>query len=235
MTDLPEISIIIPYGYFSDDLEQTLLSTRTVHCHIEIILITTRELRKGLGRILPDCTLIAESEERGRGYFCATGAAKARGPILLFLHADTWLPEQWCEKVLVALKDPAIGGGGFSTNFRSNHWFVKRLPKMYNRFSQMMGEYWGDRAIFMRRKDLLASLDRIEVPLMEDVEMSKIIRRNGQLILLPACVSTSAHHFIVKGPIRHVMQVLLFRILYALGVSAERIYKWYYRPMTRKQ
>lgn len=231
MTDHPEISIIIPYGYFSEALEKTLLSTRTVHCRIEIILVTNHELRKSLSGILPGSVLIAESNQRGRGYFCATGAAKARGSILLFLHADTWLPEQWCQKVLDALTDPAIAGGGFSTHFRSNHWFVKRLPKMYNLFAQMIGEYWGDRAIFMRRKDLLVNLDRIKVPIMEDVEMSKIIHRYGKMILLPASVSTSANHFALKGPIRHVMQVILFRILYALGVSAERIYRWYYRSI----
>ena len=234
MADDPEISIIIPYGYFSDELEKTILSTRTTHCRIEVILVTNDELRKGLSGILPDSIFIAESNQRGRGYFCATGAANARGTILLFLHADTWLPEQWCQEVLDALTDPAIAGGGFSTHFRSNHWFVKRLPKMYNLFSQVIGEYWGDRAIFMRRKDLLANLDRIKLPIMEDVEMSKIIRRNGKMILLPASVSTSATHFAIKGPLRHVMQVILFRILYALGVSTERIYKWYYRPITGK-
>lgn len=103
---------------------------------------------------------------------------------------------------------------------------------MYDLFSKVMGEFWGDRAIFMRRKDLVADLDRIKLPIMEDVEMSKIIRRKGKLKLLPDKVSTSAAHFVVKGPFRHVMHVMLFRILYALGVSAERIYRWYYRPMT---
>ena len=172
---------------------------------------------------------IVESNEEGRGYFCSEGAIEAKGSILLFLHADTTLPKKWCQKVLHTMSDLRIGGGGFSTTFRSNHWFVKRMSKLYNMLSLLLRELWGDRALFMRKNDLLSNLDSIKIPIMEDVEMSKIIRQNGKMVLLPDRVSTSASHFTVKGHFRHIAEVLFFRTSYALGVSAERIYKWYYR------
>jgi len=229
MTDNPEISIIIPYGYFTSELKITMQSTISKNCQIEIILVTNNDLRNGLDEMLSERHKIVESNEVGRGYFCSAGAMEAKGSVLLFLHADTTLPNQWCQKILDTMANPKIAGGGFSTSFRSNHWFVKRLPKLYNLFSRVIGELWGDRAIFMRKKDLLLNLDHINVPIMEDVEMSKIIRRNGKMVLLPDYVSTSALHFTVKGHFRHIVEVIFFRILYALGVSAERIYKWYYR------
>lgn len=229
MTDNPEISIIIPYGYYTADLETTLRSTISQNCQFEIILVTNRELRRSLDGMVSGRYRIVESNEVGRGYFCSAGVLEAKGSVLLFLHADTILPNQWCQRILETMANPSVAGGGFSTYFRTNHWFVKRISKLYNLFSQVIHEFWGDRAIFMRKKDLLSNLDRIKVPLMEDVEMSKIIRRNGKMILLPDAVSTSALHFHVKGHFRHIIEVIFFRILYALGVSADRIFKWYYR------
>lgn len=225
----PKISIIIPYGYFSADLESTLESTTSSKCSFEIIIITNSELRQGLNEAIFKQCRIVESNELGRGYFCSAGVEEAKGSILLFLHADTILPKQWCQKVLQTMADSQTGGGGFSTSFRSDHWFVKRMSKIYNLFSKLLGELWGDRAIFLRKKDLLPHLDRIKIPIMEDVEMSKIIRQSGKMVLLPERVSTSASHFSVKGHFRHIAEVLFFRTAYAWGVSADRIYKWYYR------
>ena len=231
MTDNPEISIIIPYGYYTADLATTLRSTISQNCRFEIILVTNCDLRRSLDLegMLSDQYRIVESNEVGRGYFCSAGVLEAKGSILLFLHADTILPDQWCQRILDKMANPEIAGGGFSVYFRTSHWFVKRISKLYNLFSQLIRELWGDRAIFMRKRDLLSKLDQIKVPLMEDVEMSKIIRKNGKMILLPDAVSTSALHFTVKGHFRHIIEVIFFRILYALGVSADRIYKWYYR------
>jgi len=229
MKDNPAISIIIPYGYFTPDLDTTLASTTSKNESVEIIIVTNSELKKDLDKKYAEQIRIIESDEKGRGYFCRAGALSANGSILLFLHADTTLPAQWCRKIFDTMSDSRVAGGGFTTSFRTNQWFIKKVPKLYNMFSILIGEYWGDRALFIRRKHLVANLDKINIPIMEDVEMSKIIRNNGKFILLSENVSTSALHFTVKGYFRHIVSAVYYRILYAFGISPDRIFKWYYR------
>lgn len=224
-----EISVIVPYGYFSPDLSAALQSAASAYGSIEMILVTNRALKKGLDGMLPRNCRVIESEEQGRGYFCSAGAKVAKGSIVLFLHADTTLPSHWDRKVVNIMSDPSVAGGGFSTLFRSDHWFLRRIPALYNAFSKVIREFWGDRALFMRKKDLIAQLDNIDIPIMEDVEMSKIMRRNGKMVLLSDVVTTSDFHFSAKGYFQQILEVILFRSLYALGVQADRIYKWYYR------
>lgn len=225
----PFISIIIPYGYPSTDFEDAVFSTSHPNCSIEIIVVTTPGIKQSLrGWNFPDLRIIA-SDKTGRGYFCAIGAQEARGEVLLFLHADTILPEHWCQCIKQVMKQPHIAGGGFSIQFRSANRIIELLPLAYDLFARIFREFWGDRAMFMRRLDLISEIDRVRIPIMEDVEMSRIIRKKGKLVLLSQRVSTSAHHFNLKGNIRHIIEVLIYRSLYEMGVSAERIFGWYYR------
>ena len=223
------ISVIIPYGYFSPDLPLAIESASASFWRSEVILVTNRALRKGLDQTLLSKCRIVESEESGRGYFCSAGVKEASGAIVLFLHADTFLPNYWDQQVLNIMSDVSVAGGGFSTRFRTQHWFLRGIPIMYNIFSMMTSEFWGDRALFMRKKDFLPHLEKLSIPMMEDVEMSKIIRKNGKIILLAEEVSTSDNHFHDKGYFQHILEVMIFRLLYALGVSAHQIHSWYYR------
>ena len=224
----PEISIIIPYGYYTPDIESTLNSTGINNDLIEIIIVTNGALKKELAKKYNEQYRIIESEEVGRGYFCRRGAQNANGLILLFLHADTTLPKYWFHKVSDAMSDSKVSGGGFTTSFRTDQWFIRKVPKLYNMFSILIGEYWGDRALFMRKENLISNLDQINIPIMEDVEMSKIIRKNGKFVLLSDVVSTSALHFTIKGYFVHIVGAVYYRILYAFGISPNRIFKWYY-------
>ena len=229
MAECPEISVIIPYGYSIPEMMSSLQSADSEDGRIEIIIVTNRKLRKELEGQLSHRSQVVESDVNGRGYFCSIGAKIAKGAILLFLHADTTLPDNWYRKLLNVMTDPEVAGGGFSVDFRSDHWYLRNMSKLYNWFSCLIKELWGDRALFIRKKILLENLERIEVPIMEDVEMSKIIRSKGKMVLLPEKVSTSILHFSVKGHLRHTVEVIIFRTLYSLGVQAKDIYKWYYK------
>ena len=89
-------------------------------------------------------------------------------------------------------------------------------------------EIWGDRAMFIRSELLRNQEQLIDLPIMEDVELSRIIRKHGKAILLEDKVQTAASTFERNGPIRNTLRIIWCRLWYALGGNANRIYQYYY-------
>jgi hypothetical protein len=224
------ISVVIPFGYFCPEFEDSVNSAAQ-ECtdRDEIIIVTNGELAGKINASVSSKTTVLISETPGRGHYCFRGARVAKGDIILFLHADTILPAGWRRSVTGALKDPGITGGGFTTRFYPQNLYLKLVPKGYNVFSRVIGEIWGDRAIFIRRDVLDRSLYKIDVPIMEDVHLSRMIRTQGRMIILKESVTTSSLHFQKKGHLIHTLQALYLRILYSLGVSEQTIFEKYYR------
>jgi hypothetical protein len=87
---------------------------------------------------------------------------------------------------------------------------------------------WGDRALFARTADLRECLPALDVPLFEDVRLSKALRKRGKLVLLDETVVTSAEHFRRNGPLTQSLRIFKARLWYALGGDTQRIYDYYY-------
>ena len=223
-----ELSVVMPYGYESPDFSQAVDLVLDTPGSIELIVVTTKELCDGMELTHHPNVRIFRSNEVGRGVFCKIGVQNAKGRVVLFLHADTYLPENWYSQVLKTMTDPNVSLGGFTVVFRTKHWLAGNISMLYSLWSMVTREFWGDRAMFMRKDDLLPHLDDLAVLMMEDVEMSKFMRTKGKLVLLPDVVSTGANHFTIKGCFTHILQVIYYRILYAFGVSSDWIYQKYY-------
>jgi rSAM/selenodomain-associated transferase 2 len=165
---------------------------------------------------------------RGRAHQMNAGARAARGEILLFLHADTVLPEGAGAAIQTALADPTVVGGRFDVRLDSRRPLLALVGWLMNRRSRLTGICTGDQGIFVRRAVFEALGGYAEIPLMEDVELTRRLKRRGRLAALRLRVVTSARKWEREGVVRTVLLMWTLRLLYALGVSPARLHRWYY-------
>ena len=165
---------------------------------------------------------------RGRARQMNAGARAARGEVLLFLHADTVLPEGAGAAILTALADPGVVGGRFDVRLDSRRPLLALVGWLMNRRSRLTGICTGDQGIFVRRTVFEVLGGYPDIPLMEDVELTRRLKRHGRLVALPLRVVTSARKWEREGVIRTVLLMWTLRLLYALGVSPARLHRWYY-------
>jgi rSAM/selenodomain-associated transferase 2 len=168
------------------------------------------------------------SGPRGRARQMNAGARAARGDILLFLHADTVLPEGAGAAILAALADAGTVGGRFDVRLDSRRPLLALVGWLMNRRSRLTGICTGDQGIFVRRTVFEALGGYPDIPLMEDVELSRRLKRRGRLVALPLRVVTSARKWEREGVVRTIVLMWALRLLYALGVSPARLHRCYY-------
>jgi rSAM/selenodomain-associated transferase 2 len=165
---------------------------------------------------------------RGRARQMNAGARAARGDVLLFLHADTVLPDGAGAAILAALTDPDVAGGRFDVRLDSRRPLLALVGWLMNRRSRLTGICTGDQGIFVRRTVFEALGGYPDIPLMEDVELTRRLKRHGRLVALPLRVVTSARKWEREGVVRTIVLMWGLRLLYALGVSPARLHRCYY-------
>jgi len=172
--------------------------------------------------------VVALASARGRAIQMNAGARAAQGPILLFLHADTRLPDGALEAVQGVLADPAVVGGRFDVRFDSPRPVLSMIAFFMNLRSRRSGISTGDQAIFVRR-DVFESLGGYaEIPLMEDVELTRRLKRRGRVVALRSRVTTAARKWQQEGALRTMVLMWALRFLYMWGVAPARLHRWYY-------
>jgi len=160
---------------------------------------------------------------RGRAAQMNAGAALASGDALLFLHADTRLPPEADRLVREALG--AHAWGRFDVAIDSDDPRLAVIAFFINRRSRLTGIATGDQAIFVRRADFPGFP---ELALMEDVALSRLLRRRGRPACLRARVRTSGRRWEARGVLRTILLMWRLRLLYRLGVSPERLARRYH-------
>jgi rSAM/selenodomain-associated transferase 2 len=172
------------------------------------------------------CGLRVIEAPRGRGPQMNAGAQLAKGETLLFLHADTRLPEDAPALIARALADEEVCGGNFSLIFGGGSRGARLLTRIYP-LLRLGGMLYGDSAIFVRR----AVFDRLggyrEFPIFEDCDLYRRMRRIGKFARLNARATTSSRRFEGRF-IRTFALWSLMQVLYWLGVNPNllnRLYK----------
>lgn len=159
---------------------------------------------------------------RGRARQMNAGAAVARGDVLLFLHADTWLPDDADRRVLDATATGA-SWGRFDVRITGRHPMLRVVAAAMNLRSRLTGIATGDQAIFVRR-DLFDGIDGFpDQPLMEDIELSLRLRRGAQPACLRARVRTSGRRWETRGVWRTILLMWRLRWRYWRGESARTL------------
>ncbi len=154
------------------------------------------------------------------------GAQSASNASLIFLHADSRLPAGAAAAVEEAL-DHNIVFGGFRIQFSELGRRLRLAENMINFRSILMRAPWGDQAQFIRRDMLLASGGFPDIPIMEDYELARRMKRKGGVRVLPLTVTTSGRRFLQKGLWRTaaINWSIIWR--YHRGVSPEELARIY--------
>ena len=170
---------------------------------------------------------------RGRALQMNAGVRQASGDALLFLHADTALPDDAAALVMAALRDDpgqprrTAAWGRFDVRITGRPRLLGLVARLMNARSRLSGIATGDQAIFMTRAAFDAVGGFPEQPLMEDIEISRRLRRLGAPVCLRARVTTSGRRWETRGIWRTIVLMWRLRLLYAVGVAPERLARSY--------
>lgn len=224
--ELGRISVVMPVLNEAEALPETLRHVQRIPEVGEVIVVDggsrdqTCEVAERNG-----CRLL--KHRAGRGGQMRAGAAAANGDVLLFLHADTWLPPEAGRAMLDCLRDRGVVAGGFWKVFRDSP-----LLLLGARFK--CGVRWvvgrrvlGDQAMFVRR-EALQRIDGVpDMELMEEFELCQRLRRLGRLALAEATVTTSARRFRRLGVVRTYLRMAWVTLRYRTGTKPGELRRIY--------
>jgi rSAM/selenodomain-associated transferase 2 len=163
----------------------------------------------------------------GRACQMNVGAAVARGEILLFLHADTHLPANFENLVHETLRGPGVIAGAFRLRIASPRRSVRFVEALANLRSRYLGMPYGDQALFLRKHYFRTAAGFAKLPIMEDFEFVRRLRRWGRISIAPAAAVTSARRWERLGLLRTTLINQLMILAYLLGVAPPRLARWY--------
>jgi len=167
------------------------------------------------------------SVRRGRASQMNAGASRARGNVLLFLHADTRLPESADLLLANALADEGIVWGRFDVTIGGAHPLLPVVAWFMNRRSRLTGIATGDQAVFMRREAFATVGGFPHLPLMEDIALSRSLKRLRRPLCLSERVTTSGRRWEQRGVLRTVVLMWRLRARYWLGANPGRLARAY--------
>ena len=222
----PALSIVIPALNEAAGIEATLRALQPLRARgVELVLADggSGDGTAALARPWVDAVVDAP---RGRALQMNAGAALARAEVLLFLHADTRLPPLADVLVLQAVATGACWGR-FDVRIEGRPWVLRVVATLMNLRSRASGIATGDQAIFVTRE----AFDRVggfpAQPLMEDVEISRRLKRLGRPACLSAKVCTSGRRWEQRGVWRTILLMWQLRWRYWRGESAARLAEAY--------
>lgn len=168
------------------------------------------------------------SSEPGRSGQMNLGAAEATGDILLFLHADTELPAQAAEQVIAALAGQNRRWGWFDVQLSSSRLALTIVARMMNLRSRLTRVCTGDQALFVEKELFIEVGGFADIALMEDIAISKVLRRTGRPAHPQALATTSSRRWEQKGLVSTILLMWKLRLLYFVGVAPSRLALMYY-------
>ena len=165
----------------------------------------------------------------GRGIQQNAGARRARGDVLLFLHADNRLGPESVRQLKVALDDSRFVGGYFRQRISAVGGLFRCLERGNALRAHWLRLPYGDQGLFVRREDFQRLGGFPEIPLMEDVVLGQRLRAAGKLALLPGPLHVDARRWRRHGIIRQTFRNWCLLTLFKLGVSPVRLARCYRR------
>ena len=215
----PPLSIVMPVRDEAQRIAAALAALaplRTAGAELIVVDGGSHDGTPALCQGRADAVLAAAA---GRATQMNAGARAASGAVLLFLHADTALPADAAALIAQA----GAPWGRFDVTIEGRSTLLPLVAALMNWRSRWTGIATGDQAIFVRREAFDAVGGFPEQPLMEDIELSKRLSRLGRPACLRARVVTSGRRWDQRGAWRTIVLMWRLRLLYWLGVPAERL------------
>jgi len=224
------IAVVIPTLDEAASVEAAIASargsrSRGVDPDLEVLVVdggsrdsTAERARAAGARVL--------SVAGGRARQQEAGWRASRGDAVLFLHADTRLPAGWAAAVRGALADPRVAVGAFRLRFEPRPRALAVIEWGARVRGRALGLPYGDQALFARRAALEAIGGIRAVPIFEDLDLVRALRRRGTLALLPLDAVTSSRRYLQRGVWRTWWRNALALAAWRLGLDRERVAAW---------
>jgi hypothetical protein len=155
------------------------------------------------------------------------GAKIATGEVLLFLHGDTLLPADFATQIRQALISPGVISGAFALKIDSAVPGIRLIEWVVNWRSRFLQMPYGDQAIFLRAKTFHSMGGFAELPIMEDFKLMRQLKKKGAIAIVSDPVITSSRRWERLGLLRTTLINQAVILAYFLGVSRDRLARWY--------
>lgn len=224
----PILSIIVPVIDEAGLIGRFLEELRSIAPAAEIIVIDGGSTDATVSIAGPLCDILMTAP-RGRASQMNAGAARARGEFLWFLHADLEAPENSVRSMERTLSDPHVVGGCFRLRFREPALIYRVSDFLGNIGVEVFGFALGDHGIFCRRDVFQAIGGYRDVPILEDAEMYRALRRLGRTVQLRDHIVADPRGYKMRGPYRTTAVYFFILALYVFGVPIRRLHGIYRR------
>jgi rSAM/selenodomain-associated transferase 2 len=224
---MSHLSIVVPVLDEASGIGATLESLRELRARgCEVVVVDGGSVDATRAIAGPRADRVIDAA-RGRAAQMNAGAHAARGDILLFLHADTLLPPGADEALRLALEQGRAQWGRFDVSIAGADALLPVVAWLMNARSRVSGIATGDQAIFVRRGAFEQVGGFPDIPLMEDVALSKRLKRLSPPACLRERVVTSGRRWERRGALRTILLMWRLRMAYALGADPHRLARRY--------
>jgi rSAM/selenodomain-associated transferase 2 len=226
------VSIIVPVLNEAPLLRSFLAHLRERAIGAEIIVADGGSSDGTVEIVRGACDQIVVSE-RSRAIQMNTGARAAQGDILWFVHVDAEVPSGCLSEIERVMDDPKVAGGFFRIRLPQN--LVYRLTDSFAHYAGVLLRMrCGDHGIFCRRTLFVDVGGFPEVPLMEDVEFFRLLRRRGRVICSQKRILASPRRYETVGPVRLTLVYGLIAALYVFGIPLKKLASIYKRTCCKR-
>jgi Glycosyltransferase like family 2 len=167
-------------------------------------------------------------EKPSRGAQMNAGAKVTRAALLCFHHADSELRPEHVASLVNAAWSQGIIGGAFHRRFDDRRVWMRWWERLLRRISQVAGPLFGDQSLFVKTEVFSQLGGFADIPLMEDIDFSRRLRRLGAITLLDPPLWSSPRRFRRLGNARTLFVNTALIALFYLGVSPQKLHRWYY-------
>lgn len=227
-TTLARVCLIIPVLNEANAIAEILASLDQPGIDVIVVDGGSEDDTVKLAKSFDFCRVIQSA--RGRAIQMNAGAKLASNDILVFLHADTFLPDNFLNLLQTDFWQSDKAWGRFNVRLSGGPVMLRVIEFMMNQRSYLTGICTGDQAIFVRR-DIFEQLEGFAaLPLMEDIEISRRLKNHSRPFCIKQALTTSSIRWERHGIFKTILLMWRLRLLYFVGVSAVTLASIYWKP-----
>jgi rSAM/selenodomain-associated transferase 2 len=221
---VPSVSIVVPVLDEAERLPGLLDRLRRDFASCEVVVVDGGSADGSPDLVCAPAVLVRS--QPGRGHQLNVGARNSSGEVLWFVHADARVDPAALGQLRAALADPQVVGGGCTLRF-DRAAALRYVAWTSNQRARRLRWIFGDQALFVRRSvfDSLGGFP--EIPLMEDLELSRRLARAGRTVLLPSPCTASARRFEAHGTLRLLAWMQWLKLAYLAGADPAALARRY--------